>query len=94
VGSACQHFRFVGCLIELDTSINEGIFVGRYLVQSKNYKIGCARSFDFYNQKDGGKNVPTTKNRLQQTTSQAHQGEGKRKGGNYLSKNCTAKSTC
>jgi hypothetical protein len=51
-------------------------------------------SFNFYNQKEGGGNVLATKNRPQQTVDQAHQGEGKRKGGGHFLKNYATKSIC
>ncbi len=49
MGFAGQHFRFARCAIEYDMTTSEGIFVSHYPIQSENYKIGCARSFDFYN---------------------------------------------
>jgi hypothetical protein len=45
-------------------AIGEGIFTGHYLIQSKNCRINCARSFNFYDQKDGGGNAPTTKKNI------------------------------
>jgi hypothetical protein len=57
-------------------AIVEGNFASHYLIQSKICKISCVGSFNFYNQKDDGGNAPATKNKHQQTISQAHQGEG------------------
>jgi hypothetical protein len=58
------------------------------LSQFENYRNGYTWSFRFYNKKDNGGNVLATKNKPQQTIGQAHQGKGKRKGGDCLPKNC------
>ncbi len=66
MGSTRQHFWFVGRVVESDPTISEGIFVGHHSFQSENYKINCARNFNFHNQNYGGQNVQTIKNKHQQ----------------------------
>lgn len=78
--STSRSFQFVGCGVEFDLAIDEGISTSHHLIQSKNYEIDCAGNSSFHNWKDGGKNAQATENRHQQITGQAHQGEGKRKG--------------
>jgi hypothetical protein len=63
------------------------------LVQSKNFRINCVRSFCFHNQKDGGGDAQTIKNKHRQITGQANQGKGKKKGGGCISKNCSIGSS-
>jgi hypothetical protein len=65
VGLTSWSFRFVGCGVEFDLAINEGISTSHNLVQSGNYEIDCVGSFGFHNKKDGGKNAQATKNRHQ-----------------------------
>jgi hypothetical protein len=72
----------------------EGIFVDHYPIQFENYRNNYAGSFYFYNQKGSGGSALATKNKPQQTIGQAHQGKGKRKGGDCLPKNCATRSTC
>ncbi len=57
VGSTCMHFQVVGCVIESNPTIGEGVLVSHHLFQSKNYRINYARNFNFHNQKDGDQNA-------------------------------------
>jgi hypothetical protein len=66
--STTQNFQFVGCGVEFDLAIDEGISTSHHLIQSKNYEIDCAGSFNFHNKKDDGKNAQAIENRHQQIT--------------------------
>jgi hypothetical protein len=77
VGSAHRHSWFTRHAVEFNPTTSEGISLGHYLVQHKNYKIGCVRSSNFHNKKDCGKNALVARNRPQKITNQAYQGKGK-----------------
>ncbi len=79
MGLTCWCFLFIGHVIKFDLTTNEGISIGHHLVQSRNCRISYGRSFGFHNRKDSGGNAQAIRNKHQQITSQAHQGEGKRK---------------
>jgi len=54
VGSTHRHFRFARHVLESNPATTEGIHVGHHPFQYESYKIRCAWSFNFHNQKDGG----------------------------------------
>jgi hypothetical protein len=43
MGSSCWHFRFVGHAIDSNLTTSEGISTSHDLVQSRNYRISCAK---------------------------------------------------
>jgi hypothetical protein len=55
---------FAKHVVECNPATGKGISLGHYSVQSRNYRIGCANTSKFYNQKDNGKNALAIGNRF------------------------------
>ncbi len=64
MGSAHWLFLFAKQVVECNPATGKGISLGHYSVQSRNYRIVCANTSKFYNQKDNGKNALAIGNRF------------------------------
>lgn len=63
VGLGCRHFWFVGSAIEFNPATSEELSACHHLFQFGNYRIGYAKSFDFHNNRNGGRDAQPTKNK-------------------------------
>ncbi len=53
-------------------AVGEEGFVGHHTFQYGSYWIGCARNFNFHNQKYDGQDVKPTENQYHQVAGQAN----------------------